>query len=47
MTLWELAACVEGVNQANGGTDPMDDWGPGEFADLKERHRDFISATVH
>jgi hypothetical protein len=34
MTLWELAACVDGYNQAQGGEPPLEAPTPEEFQAL-------------
>ncbi len=45
MSLYEFAACVDGVNRANDTEQNPEAMSPAEFDDLLERHSNFM--TVH
>jgi hypothetical protein len=46
--LWELAACVEGYNLANGGGDEQPaPLGVNEYDDLIARHAEIANSTKH
>jgi hypothetical protein len=46
LSLWELAAAVDGYNRAQGGEEQPPEITAAEFDDLLERHADWM-ATVH
>jgi hypothetical protein len=45
MSLWQLAACVEGWNRAQ-GNEPKPEVSNEEYDDILERHAEWV-ATVH
>lgn len=46
MTLWELAACVQAYNKAN-GADQTPTLTVEEYEEMMAMNADFISPTVH
>jgi hypothetical protein len=47
MTLWELAACVDGYNAANGGDPAVEPPTEEELEDMMQRHAWVASHTQH
>jgi hypothetical protein len=42
MTVWELAACIDGYNAAQGGDRDPEPMSSAEFDDMIGRHRELI-----
>jgi hypothetical protein len=45
MTVWELAACVDGYNAVHGGEQEPEPPSIAEYEEMRERHRAIV--TLH
>lgn len=45
MTMWELAACIDGYNAAHGGESEPEPMSSDEFDDMVERHRELVKGA--